>query len=89
MQALLELLIPSNSAKSLRQLYDTIENHIKGLQALGKSKETLGDFLIRIVWGKLPSVVRRNLTHDQISDEWNSDELRSAIEKEITSLSLD
>ena len=35
------------------------------------------------MFGKLPSVVRRNLTHDHTSDEWNIDELRGAIEKEI------
>jgi len=86
MQALLDLPTPSNSATSLRQLYDVMESHIRGLLALGKSKETLGDFLIPIVWGKLPSVVRRNLTRDHMSDEWTSDELRSAIEKEITVL---
>ena len=86
MQALLELPTPSNSAASLRQLYDTIESHIRGLQSLGKTKETFGDFLIPIVFGKLPSVVRRNLTRDHTSDEWNIDELLSAIEKEITVL---
>ena len=86
MQALLELPTPSNSATSLRQLYDTIESHIRGLQLLGKTKETFGDFLIPIVFGKLPSVVRRNLTRDHTSDEWNIDELLSAIEKEITVL---
>jgi len=77
---------PSNSAISLRQLYDAMESHIQGLLAFGKSKETLRDFLIPIVWGKLPLVVRRNLTHGHTSDEWISDELRSAIEKEITVL---
>ena len=64
----------------------TLESHIRGLQSLGKSKETFGDFLIPIVFGKLPSVVRRNLTCDHTSDEWNIDELRRAIEKEITVL---
>ena len=58
MQALLELPTPSNSAASLRKLYDIIESHIRGLQSLGKTKETFGDFLIPIVFGKLPSVVR-------------------------------
>ena len=53
---------------------------------MGKSKDTFGDFLIPIVFGKLPSVVRRNLTHDHTSEEWNIDELRSSIEKEITIL---
>ena len=46
MQALLDLPAPSNNATSLRQLYDAIESHIRGLQSLGKSKDTFGDFLI-------------------------------------------
>lgn len=83
MQALLDLPTPSNNAASLRQLYDTIESHIRGLESLGKSKETFGDFLIPIIFGKLPSVVRRNLTRDHTSEQWNIDELRSSIEKEI------
>ena len=74
MQALVELPPPSNNATSLRQLYDTIESHIRRLESLGKSKDT---------FGQLPPVVRQHLTRDHTSDEWNIDELRSAIEKEI------
>lgn len=78
-----ELLTPSNS---VCQLYDIIESHIHGLQSLGKSKVTFRDFLIPIVFGKLLSVVRRNLTCYHTSDEWSIDELHSAVEKEITVL---
>ena len=53
---------------------------------MGKTKETFGDFLIPIVFGKIPSVVRRNLTSHHTSDEWNIDKLLGAIEKEITVL---
>ena len=86
MQALLELPTPSNSSASLCQLYDTIESHIRGLQSLRKTKEIFGDFLTPIVFGKFPSVVRRNLTCDHTSDEWNINESLGAIEKEITVL---
>ena len=55
MQALVDLPMPSNTAASLHQFYDAIECHIRGLQSLGKSMEPLGDFLIPIVFGKLPS----------------------------------
>ena len=54
MQALLELPTPSNSAASLRKLYDIIESHIRGLQSLGKTKETFGDFLIPLYLGNFP-----------------------------------
>ena len=83
MQALTDLPTPSNNAASLRQLYDTLESHIRGLEALGKTKDTFGDFLIPIIFRRLPSAVRRNLTRDHTSEEWNIDEVRRAIEKEI------
>ncbi|XP_065920284.1 uncharacterized protein [Dysidea avara] len=61
----------------------TLESHIRGLEALGKTKDTFGDFLIPIIFRRLPSAVRRNLTRDHTSEEWNIDEVRRAIEKEI------
>lgn len=86
MQALLDLQAANNTAASLRHLYDTTESHIRGLESLGKSKNSFGDFLIPIVFGKLPPIVRRNLTRDHSSEQWNIDELRRAIEKEIAVL---
>lgn len=55
-QALLDLQAPTNTAASLQQLLDTIENHIRGLESLGKHKDSFGDFL---VFSKLPSVIRK------------------------------
>ena len=88
MQALLDLPTPSNNATSLCQLYDVIESYIQGLELLRKNKDTFGDFLIPIVFGKLPYVIRRNLTCDHTSEEWNIDELCSSasIERKTTIL---
>ena len=86
MQALLDLQSPTNTATSLRQLLDSIENYIRELESLGKHKDSFRDFYIPIVFGKLPSVIRRNLTRDHTSEQWNIDELHCAIEKEITIL---
>jgi len=85
MQALTDLPTPSNSAYSLRKFYDMLESHIRGLETLGKTKDTFGDFLIPIIFRRLPSVVRRNLTRHHTSEEWNL-ELRNAIDKEIVVL---
>jgi len=46
MKALWILPVPSNTASSLRELYDTIECHIRGLESLGKSEDTYGDLLV-------------------------------------------
>jgi len=41
MTALLNLPVPSNTAASLRQLHDTVECHIGGLESLGKKRTPL------------------------------------------------
>ena len=69
MQALLDLQTPTNAATSLQQLLDSFENHIRGLESLGKNKDSFGDFLIPIVFGKLPAAIRRNLTRDHTSEQ--------------------
>ena len=53
MQALLEMPSPSNTLASLRNFYDSVESHIRGLASLGKSEQSYGDLLIPIVIGKL------------------------------------
>ena len=83
MQALLTLSNPSNNIASLRSFYDSVENHIRGLSALGKSKDSYGALLIPIVLGKLPIETRRNLAREHPELEWTIDDLREAILKEI------
>ena len=65
MQALLDLLSPSNSVTHLRRFYDKLENHIRGLEALGKIKqETYGDLLVPIILAKLPTTIKNNLIRE-------------------------
>ena len=67
MQSLLALPNPSNNLLSLRSFYDSVENHIHGLSALGKSKDSYGALLVPIVLGKLPIETRRNLARGSSS----------------------
>lgn len=86
MKALWNLPTPSNTASSLRQLYDTIESHIRGLESLGKSQDTYGDLLVSLILGRLPKPVIRNLTRNHSRDQWNIDELQASIKREINIL---
>ena len=86
MKALLDLPVPSNNAASLRQLYDTIESHIRGLESLGSKTDTSGGLLVSLILGKLPPTVIRNLNRAHTSDHWEIDELRAGLEREITIL---
>ena len=83
MQALLDLPKPVYELSSLQVFYDTMENHVRGLESLGRSHESYGDLLVPIVLGKLPCDMRTNLARDHDSHEWKFQQLRESILKEI------
>ena len=68
---------------SLQQFYDTLETHIRGLEALGKSHEPYGDILVPIIHKKLPLELKKSLARDHSNKEWRLDELRKTILKEV------
>ena len=86
MQALLEINTPTNTLSSLQLYYDTIEFHIRGLAALGKTEESYGTVLVPIILGKLPSDVCRNLAREHVNAEWTISQVKEAILKEISIL---
>ena len=83
MQSLLNLPTPRNTLTDLRALYDSIENHIRGLSSLEITPDSYGALLIPITLGKLPADVRRNLAREQNKSDWNIEELREALLREI------
>ena len=74
MQALLGLHKPTTDLASLRYFYDSMENHIRGLAALGKYQESYGALLIPIILGRLLMDLRRNLARERSNSEWTIDE---------------
>ena len=88
MQSLLDLPKPIYELSSLQVFYDTMENHVRGLESLGRSHESYGDLLVPIVLGKLPCDMRTNLTRDHDSHEWKFQQLRESILKEIRILEI-
>ena len=88
MQALLDLPKPIYELSSLQVFYDTMENHVRGLESLGRSHESYGDLLVPIVLGKLPCDMRTNLARDYDSHEWKFQQLRESILKEIQILEI-
>ena len=83
MEALLNVPSPTDHLSSLRLFYDSVETHIRGLEALGKKTETYGDILVPIIQKKLPNGVKRNLARQNGNKEWQFDNLRKAILNEI------
>ena len=88
MQALLDLPKPVYELSSLQVFYDTMENHVRGLESLGRSHESYGDLLVPIVLGKLPCDMRTNLARDHDSHEWKFPQLRESILKKIRILEI-
>ena len=83
MHALMNLPNASNNITSLKTLYDVIENHVRGLAALGQSAESYGALLVPMILGKLPVDVRKNLAREHDNLEWTLDQLQDSIVKEI------
>ena len=83
MHALMNLPNANNNITSLRTLCDVIENHVRGLAALGQSTESYGALLVPMVLGKLPAEVRKNLAREHSNLEWTLNQLRDSIVKEI------
>ena len=83
MQALLDLPNPSESVTSLRGFYDRMENHVRSLEALGKTQDSYGDLLVPVILSKLPATVKHNLIREHGSTDLSLEQLRKAISKEI------
>lgn len=64
MQALLGIASPANQLTSSQLFYDTMDNHIRGLESLGRSHESYGGLLIPTILGKLPYELRKTLAHE-------------------------
>ena len=83
MQALLDLPNPSESVTSLRGFYDCMENHVRSLEALGKTQDSYSDLLVPVILSKLPTTVKHNLTREHGTTDLSLEQLRKAISKEI------
>jgi len=83
MQALLDITKPVNSLSSLHHFHDSVESHIRGLTALGKSEDSYGALLVPIILGKLPTETKTNLARARTSLEWTLNELQASILTEI------
>ena len=74
---------PKNEIRSLREFHDAIENHVRGLLALGWTTASYGALLVPMVLGKLPPDTRRNLAREHSNLDWTINELRDSIAREI------
>ncbi|XP_045023635.1 uncharacterized protein LOC123468017 [Daphnia magna] len=83
MRALVALPKPGTDRASLRKFVDSLESHIRGLEALNKTPDSYGDLLVCILLDKLSADLRRNLARQSDAAEWDLDILRKSLLKEI------
>lgn len=67
----------------LRRLYDQIEIHHRGLKALGIDASTYEGIAVPSIVGKLPEVVRLQITRGKNHTEWKMDDLLKELISEL------
>ena len=85
MDAMLKLNSVSMMAdiKKIRQIYDQVEIHLRGLQAQGVDSAQYGTLLIPIMMAKIPEDLCLILSRQFCGDNWNLDELLKAFKTEL------
>jgi hypothetical protein len=83
MRALVALPKPGTDRASLRKFVDSLELHIRGLEALRKTPDSYGDLLVCILRVKLSADLGSNLARQSDAAEWDLDTLRKSLLKEI------
>ena len=76
--------IVSANAKQLRNLHDKVETNIRALESAGVSSTNFGPLLIPIVLGKLPDVVRLQISRKLGTENWNITEFMKSINDEVS-----
>ena len=72
-----------HDVRSLRQLYDAVESHVRGLRALGVSTESYGGMLTSILMSKLPAAIRLIVNRELTDDTWAIADVLKSVEKEV------
>eukprot|EP00112_Aurelia_sp_Birch-Aquarium-sp1_P020996 Seg554.7 transcript_id=Seg554.7/GoldUCD/mRNA.D3Y31 product="hypothetical protein" protein_id=Seg554.7/GoldUCD/D3Y31 len=83
--ALLNLppLISSKNAKELRNLCDTVEVHVRGLQALNVPTSAYGSLLVPVLLSKIPEDVRLLIGREIKDQRWELDRLIDLFREEV------
>ena len=81
--SLTDLPASTSHTSALRTSYDTIEKHLRSLQALGEDVNT--KMLVSLIMSKLPKDVITHLTDHKVDDqEWSVQLLRDKLHRYIT-----
>ena len=73
----------------LKQFFDNLELHIRGLEAQNKKKEEFGDLLTLLLMDKLSGDLKRCLARDHRKTTWTIDDFLRALKRELQFMEQD
>ena len=89
MEELLKLqACPNDKASQIRYVYDKINVHVRGLEALGVTSDQYGSLLIPIIIPRLPQEISLQVARHTSRDIWSIIELLELIQKEVEAKEL-
>ena len=89
MQALLGLQnCPNENAKQLRFIYDSINVHVRGLEALGMSSASYGILLVPIIMARMPREITLHVARKTTEEVWPIKEILDIVRREIEAREL-
>ncbi len=84
MPALLNLRCkPTNKVVHLRELYDTLNAQIRGLESLGITSKEYGSLLIPVIMNRMPSEIALQVARKTQEDVWDIKETLKIVQREI------
>ena len=81
-EALMKMPNCSSTTTSLRSFYDSLETHLRSLEAL--AQDTTSTLLVTLVLDKIPKDVKLQLELKQDGKDWSVQQLRAALSSLIT-----
>jgi hypothetical protein len=72
----------NSDAKKLRGIYDEVEQHVRGLKAVGISSKQYGKLLLPILMNKIPQELQLIITRKLGKEKWDLDALQNAFKEE-------
>ena len=89
MQALLGLQnCPNENVKQLRFIYDRINVHVRGLEALGMSSASYGSLLVPILMARMPREITLHVARKTTEEVWPIKEILDIVRREIEARKL-
>ena len=75
--------VTNQDTRKLRELYDTLESHIRSLKSLGIPSNSYGSLLSSIIMNKLPQELRLIISREIKDQDWQLDNIMHALEDEL------